>query len=182
MTTRGPSDHSRGVASVVCAAFDADGDAAIATLQDRLRELGVRVPREPAHRPHITLSAAAAEPDEVAPVAAAIARDHAAVSVRLDRIGTFARGSIVWLGPSGTELAGLQRDVHTALGAWPRAFGEHVDPDRWVPHCTLARRAPRGVAVRLRDGFTPLTVRVSALATIVVGGRGDHALTPLVPR
>ena len=168
--------------AVVCAAFDADGDVAIAIVQRRLREFGVRVPREPAHRPHITLSAADGDPDDVARVAAAVAGDHAPIRLRLDIVGTFARDTIVWLGPSGTELAPLQGEVHAALGAWPRAFGEQVEPGRWVPHCTLARRARGDAAARLRAEFAPLTVRVVALATIVVGARGDHALVPLGQR
>lgn len=165
--------------AVVCAAFDADGDAVIATVHERLREFGVRVPREPAHRPHITLSAAHGDPEEVSLVAARVASGHTPIQLRLDIVGTFARNTIVWLGPSDSVLAPLQRDVHAALGAWPRAFGAQVEPDHWVAHCTLARRAPGDAAARLRAEFAPLTVRVAGLATIVVGARGDHALAPL---
>ena len=161
--------------AVVCAAFDAAGDAAIAVVQQQLREFGVRVARDPAHRPHLTLTAAVADPDELSSAVVDIAARHASFAVRLDRVGTFARGSIVWLGPSRSlELAALQQDLHGSLaGRWPPAFGEQVDPRRWVPHCTLARRAGRGAADRLRAGHRPLELRIAALATIVVGERGD---------
>ena len=180
MATRGTLDHSRTTVSVVCAAFDADGDAAVATVLAQLRELGVRVARQPAHRVHITLAAASAEPGELAPLAAEAARRHVAFDLTLDRVGTFARGTILWLGPSRSDaLTALQRDITAALAGRPPAFGEHTDPRTWVPHCTLARRTTRRCADRLRAQYEPLTVRVDALATIVVGGRGDAALAPL---
>jgi 2'-5' RNA ligase len=168
--------------AVVCAAFDARGDAAIRAAQDRLREHGVRVSRDPAHRPHITLAAADADPEEIARIAAAIALRHTAFAIELDRVGTFAGGTIVWLGPSrATLLAALHRDVHDALNdaGHPSAFGRQSDPQHWTPHCTLARRAPRRAVARLRADFAPVEVRMTALATIVVGGRGDVALAPL---
>lgn len=166
--------------SVVCAAFDADGDAAIAAVLAQLREFGVRVPRQPAHRPHITLAAAAAEPGEVAPSAAEVAERHPAFDVMLDRVGTFAGGAVLWLGPSHNDaLSRLQREAVTALAGFPPAFGQHTDPQTWVPHCTLARRTRPHMADRMRAAYEPLTVRVAALATIVVGARGDAALAPL---
>jgi 2'-5' RNA ligase len=170
-------------ASVVCAAFDADGDAAVATVQETLRALGVRVPRQPAHRVHITLAAASADPTQIAPIAAEVAQRHVALDVTLDRVGTFARGSVVWLGPSDDDvLSALQRDVNDALAGHPSAFGEQTDPRHWVAHCTLARRTTARIADRLRASYHPITVRVDALATIVVGGRGDIALAPLAHR
>ncbi len=161
--------------AVLCAAFDAAGDAAIAGVQHRLRELGVHVPRDPAHRPHITLAAAAADPADLTDALAAIAVRHAPFALRLDHVGTFARGSTVWLGPSrSVELAALQQDAYDTLAdRRPAAFADQIDPARWVPHCTLARRATRDAADRLRAGHHPLEIRVAALATIVVGERGD---------
>jgi hypothetical protein len=50
-----------------------------------------------------------------------------------------------------------------------------------VPHCTLARRAPRRAATRLRATYVPVELSVVALATIVVGDHGDVALAPLRP-
>jgi 2'-5' RNA ligase len=167
--------------AVACAAFDPEGDAAVAAVQQRLRALGMRVPHDPAHRLHITLSAAVADPDEVTAALADVASRHPPIALRLDHVGTFARGSIVWLGPSrSVELVELQRDVHAMLGArWPAGFGDQVDPAHWMPHCTLARRATRDAADRLRAGLSPLEIRIAALATIVVGGRGDAGYVPL---
>ncbi len=110
-----------------------------------------------------------------------VAARHAPFALRLDRVGTFGRGSTVWLGPSGSvELAALQQDVYADLAArWPPAFGEQLDPAHWVAHCTLARRATRGAADRLRAGHHPLEVRIAALATIVVGERGDAGYVAL---
>lgn len=170
--------------AVVCAAFDAVGDAAIAGVQDRLRALGVRVPREPAHRAHLTLAAAVTDAggiSDVAAVAAEVAARQPAFSLALTTIGTFARGATVWLGPPRADaaLADLQRAVHDAMTSWPPAFGNQTDPRQWVPHCTLARRAARDTARRLRADFVPIEVRVTALATLLVGGRGDVDLAQL---
>jgi 2'-5' RNA ligase len=168
------------VVSVVCAAFDADGDAAIAAVQDRLRAFGVRVPKQPAHRLHITLAAVQTVPDDVAPIAAQVAASRPPFDITLDRVGTFGRGTILWLGPSRDDaLSALQRATVEALAGHRPAFGEQNNPRQWVPHCTLARRTRHRVVDGLRAEYEPLRVRVDALATIVVGGRGDAALAPL---
>jgi 2'-5' RNA ligase len=126
------------------------------------------------------LGAVTGEPADVAPIAAAVAARHTPFEVTLDVVGTFARGTVLWLGPSRAEpLATVQRDLAEALAGLPAAFGEHTDPRTWVPHCTLARRATARVADRLRAQYRPRTVGVPALATIVVGGRGDAALAQL---
>lgn len=169
--------------AVVCAAFDADGDAAIAALRERIRGAGVRVPREPAHRPHFTLGATEiGRPEPIADLAEQIALRHAPLTVRLERIGTFGRGRVLWAGPApDTGLAALQRDVHTTLGRHHHrpAFGDQTSPRRWVAHCTLGRQADPAAVRRATDGFEPFDLRVTALVTLVVGGRGDIALAPL---
>jgi hypothetical protein len=66
---------------------------------------------------------------------------------------------------------------------WPRTWGEHSDPTRWVAHCTLATRVPkpflRRAKAAVRERFAPVEARIDALATILVGGHGDVGYTPL---
>lgn len=180
------------VTAVVCAAFDADTDAAIYAVRELVREAGVTLPPLPPHRPHFSLAAARVTRDElprVLAVAAAVAAAHASIPVRLAEVGRFGRAGVVWLGPGGSPqleaLAQLQRDTAAALAeaGWAAAFGERSDPAQWVPHCTLATRVPkprlREVQAEVRRKYQPIDGVVGALATILVGGRGDVGLVPL---
>lgn len=171
------------ITAVVCAGFDAATDKAILEARDVVRSAGVTLPDVPPHRPHFSLAAARVERDELPRVldaAAAVAALHQPIPIRLTEVGRFGRAGVVWLGPAASPpLQLLQHDVDAALQAagWPRAFGERSDPRHWVPHCTLATRVPkpflRRVQAALRASYQPIEGQVDALATILVGGRGD---------
>jgi 2'-5' RNA ligase len=173
----------RTVTAVVAAGFDAAGEERVVRL---MGVVGARTP--PRHRPHLTLGAAAVPEAEVAgvtAVAADVAARHAPVAVSLGSLGIFPQG-VLWLAPRpDPALRALQADVDAALGAagYPRAFGDHAHPDHWVAHCTLATRLrpdPLGRAVTaLTRGFRPIEAEIAALATLLVGGRGDVALSAL---
>lgn len=184
MTTRRESDHSRMVTAVVCAAFDPGTDDAIYGVRELVRAAGIDLPPRPPHRPHFSLAAArvalGVELDRVIAVAGAIAGAHRPIDLVLSEVGRFGRAGVVWLGPADSPaLATLQRDVASALSdaGWPAAFGERSDPGGWVPHCTLATRVPkpqlRDVQAAVRSQYRPIRGTVDALATILVGGRGD---------
>lgn len=169
---------------MVCAAFDRPTDAAILAVRELVRAAGVALPLEPSHRPHFSLGAARVERDteldRVMAVAGGVAAAHGAIDVVLDEVGRFGRGGVIWLGPAASrQLAELQRDVTTALtdAGWPPAFAERSDPEQWVPHCTLATRLPlprlREVHALVRAQYRPIRGCVGAIATILVGGRGD---------
>lgn len=176
------------VTAVVCAAFDAETDAAILSVRNVVRDLGVPLPATPPHRPHFSLSAARVDRDDLArvlEVAAAVAARHRPIPLIFSEVGRFGRAGVVWLGPAPTrELAALQRDVYRSLKAtWPPAFGERSAPRLWVPHCTLATRVAkpllRDVQTGLAEKYEPIRGSVAGLATILVGGRGDVAHVPL---
>jgi len=177
------------ITAVVSAAFDAATDEAVLAAREIVRTTDVRRPARPAHRPHLTLGAARIEPDdlpEVVDVAAEVAARHPPFRVSLAEVGVFASSGVVWLGPApSAELPLLQRDVDAALPAagWPRAFGEQSAPEHWVAHCTLAVRIPepqlRTVQAAVRAQHHPVRGRIDALATILVGGRGDEGYAPL---
>src|ERR1700710_1301878 len=124
MTTSAGSDRPQ--IAVVCAAFDADGDRAIAEVRALVRSLGGRAAIKPAHRAHLTLSAAAVDdPSGVVRVAARVAPPHAPFRLRLSEVGTFGRGDVVWIGPSRSgPLTALQRDAYSSLAdaGYPPAF------------------------------------------------------------
>lgn len=172
---------------MVCAAFDPATDDAIYGVRELVRAAGIELPYRPPHRPHFSLAAArvsrGAELDRVIAVADAIAGAHRPIDLVLSEVGRFGRAGVVWLGPGDSAalvaLVALQRDVAAALSdaGWPAAFGERSDPGRWVPHCTLATRVPkpqlRDVQAAVRSQYRPIRGTVDALATILVGGRGD---------
>jgi 2'-5' RNA ligase len=180
------------VTAVVCAAFDADTDVAIYAVRELVRDAGITLPPLPPHRPHFSLAAARVTREQlprVLAVAAAVAADHGPIPVRLEEVGRFGRAGAVWLGPGHSphlaQLARLQRDTAAALNGagWTAAFGVRSDPEQWVPHCTLATRVPkprlREVQAEVRRRYQPIDGMVDALATILVGGRGDVGLVPL---
>ena len=171
------------VTAVVCAAFDAATDARILALRERVRAAGVALPPLPPHRPHLSLSAARVEPDElsrVIEVAAGVAARHAPVPIALTQVGRFGRAGALWLGPTpNAGLPALQREVYRALkhAGWEPAFGARSAPNLWVAHCTLATRVPtpllRALQAELDTGYEPIRGTLDALAVILVGGRGD---------
>jgi 2'-5' RNA ligase len=173
--------------AVVCAAFDADGDRAINEVRALIRSLGGKAPRQPAHRPHVTLSAAAVpnSPRPVVKIAREVAGRHEPIRLRLSTVGTFGRGDVVWLAPtSSAALRALQADAYGALVAagYEPAFAGQSDPGNWRPHCTIARRMPPDVLRQLQEQFEPAHVLVDAVATVLVGGQGDVGHAPLNAR
>jgi 2'-5' RNA ligase len=194
MITHEPADSAefsrdrRAVTAVVCAAFDAATDAEVLAVRERARELGVHVAASPAHRPHLTLAAARTTEDELPRLLAAVAlvaARHEPFPIRLDNVGTFARSGVLWLGPTpARSLPALQRDVYKELkrSGWTPAFDE-TKPLRWTAHCTLATRVPRPLLRSVRDTLADesavIVGNVEALATILVGGRGDVGLSLL---
>jgi 2'-5' RNA ligase len=177
------------ITAVVCAAFDAATDKAVLETREAVRATGVALPDVPPHRPHFSLAAARVERDElprVLDMAVEVAAMHRPIAIRLTEVGRFGRAGVIWLGPAASPpLQLLQHDADAALSAagWPRAFGERSDPQQWVPHCTLATRVPkpflRRVQATVRASYQPIEGHIDALATILVGGRGDVGYAPL---
>jgi 2'-5' RNA ligase len=178
------------VTAVVCAAFDPALDAAILEVRARVRAAGVPLPDRPPHRPHLSLAAARVEQGEelqrLLDVARSVAAAHEPVPIVLTEVGRFGRAGALWLGPAPNRgLPALQRDVYRALkrAGWESAFGERSAPKLWVAHCTLAVRVAkpllRDVQETIATSYRPLRGSVDALATILVGGRGDTDHVPL---
>ncbi len=170
----------------MCAAFDPDAEAALLRHVSRLQVAGVPVAAPPRNRPHITLAAARTTPGDLDRVVttARQAAGRRPFPVRLDHLGVFPGGGVLWLGPRpSSALAALQRDADAALLAagWGRAFGAQSDPQSWTAHCTLATRLrPDDLAKAVRDvarGFREITARVERLVVIVVGG-SEIAVVP----
>jgi 2'-5' RNA ligase len=184
----GVSHKAPRVTAVVCAAFDEATDEAVLIVREVVRGAGVSLPPVPPHRPHFSLAAAVVSKDElpaVAAVATEVARRHAPIPLQLRDVGRFGRAGALWLGPTpNAALTALHQDVHASLLAhWPSAFGERSEPSQWVAHCTLATRVPRPqlreVQQQVVACFRPIDGTLDAIATILVGGRGDVSLAAL---
>ncbi|HJQ44065.1 MAG TPA: 2'-5' RNA ligase family protein [Jatrophihabitantaceae bacterium] len=173
------------VTAVVCAAFDPQTDAAILDVRSRVRSAGITLPDQPPHRPHFSLTAARIERDSldaVLAMAGEVAARHEPVPIVFTEVGRFGRAGALWLGPAPNRgLPALQKDVYRTLkrAGFEPAFGEQTAPNLWVAHCTLATRVPkpqlRDVQATVAERFDPIRGTVDALATILVGGRGDVA-------
>lgn len=169
--------------AVVCAAFDAAGDRDIAAVRAFVRSLGGRAPKTPAHRPHLTLSAASVDdPAKIVRLATRIAKRHRPFRLRLDSVGAFGFGDVVWLAPRrSVALSGLQRDAYTTLveAGYPPAFAGQSDPSGWRPHCTIARRLTPQLLGKVQQRYEPIDVMVTGVAVVLVGTHGDAGYAPL---
>lgn len=172
------------VTAVLCAAFDEPSDAQILAVREVVRGAGIELPDRPPHRPHFSMVAArveqGAELDRLIAVASAVAATCAPFEVVLSEVGRFGRAGALWLGPSPSPaLVHLHEQAVTAVldAGFASAFGERSDPSGWIPHCTLTTRVPkpqlRAVQRTVADQYAPITARIDAIATILVGGRGD---------
>lgn len=125
--------------------LDADTDAAVRAIWERLREAGL--PSQATHtgasnRPHVTVTVGAA-------LSGAVDRALAERAAGLElscRIGAplvFGRGrsTLALLVVPSAELLELHRQLHRiCLPHMPSGPFEHTRPGQWTPHVTLARR------------------------------------------
>jgi 2'-5' RNA ligase len=129
----------------------------IAALQ---QSLGVEGRAVPAENFHVTLAFLGMQPTEVMTAAAAVAAGLAfpPCEVVFDRLGTFRRAGVLWLGASRIPdgLQGFQRDLVGAL----LDAGIGYDRKPWEFHLTLYRKMRKpppkmgSIAIPWRlDGF-----------------------------
>lgn len=131
------------VALAVCLLFDRRSERAIRALWDQLESLGVPSLRSHTHGRHVPhLSYAVLRSWDLASVTAALSGldDGEPVDLSFDGIGLFRRGRAWLLAGAAAGLAARQeRAAATATGA---ELHKHYLPGAWLPHCSLAPRAP----------------------------------------
>lgn len=156
---------------------------------------GARV--TPPQNLHLTLAfvgaVTAAQIDQLTAIAADVsatfcaaldsASDESPDAVRLDRLGFWPQGGILWAGSraSVSSPPSHQRRLFNAVSAALaallttrlRAAGFHIEPQPFVPHVTLARRVRCASLPRLES---PLTWPVREFALI------ESIAQPLYPR
>jgi 2'-5' RNA ligase len=160
------------VALAVCLLFDARGERAIRALWDQLETLGVPSLRSHTHGRHVPhLSYAVLRSWDHARVTAALSELEAGepLDVSFDGIGLFRRGRAWLLAGVAADLAIRQERIVRAVTATGAELHKHYLPGRWLPHCSLAPRAPLAqlpiLAAAVYD-VLPLSARLSRAALI----------------
>lgn len=95
-----------------------------------------------AHNMHMTVAFMGATPEvQIPTILAALPSpaDWPALSLRIDQIGHFGSGGIVWASCQDIPLPLL--DASAALQQRLLAAGIRIDQRRWAPHITLLRHA-----------------------------------------
>ena len=160
------------MALAVCLLFDARGERAIRALWDQLETLGVPSLRSHTHGRHVPhLSYAVLRSWDLARVTAAHSELEAGEpsDVSFDGIGLFRRGRAWLLAGVAADLAIRQERIVRAVTATGAELHKHYLPGRWLPHCSLAPRAPLAqlpiLAAAVYD-VLPLSARLSRAALI----------------
>jgi 2'-5' RNA ligase len=93
--------------------------------------------------PHVTLAIASAFDESLAAPLRQFSREHPPFGITFRSIGRFPSG-VLFLSPDeSNDLRGAHRDFHMRFTSLAPAPNSHFyAPDRWIPHCTLAMRAP----------------------------------------
>jgi len=124
--------------------FDDATEYAVRNMWQRIADAGVAVRGLTGYRPHITLAVY-----DVADIAAyetglvLVAAAMTLFPIHMDSLGIFPETGVVFLAPRMSHtLFSLHRAVLQALDGpdKPSVIAEHLLPDLWVPHCTLAGR------------------------------------------
>lgn len=133
------------MALAVCLLFDRRTDRAIRALWDRLESVGVPSLRSHTHGRHVPhLSYAVLRTWDLVGVTAALDELAAGDPIELsfDGIGLFRRGRAWLLAGVAAGLVTRQERVVTAVTAAGADLHRHYVPGTWLPHCSLAPRAP----------------------------------------
>jgi len=133
------------VALAVCLLFDRRSERAIRALWDQLESLGVPSLRSHTHGRHVPhLSYAVLRSWDLASVTAALSGldDGEPVDLSFDGIGLFRRGRAWLLAGAAADLATRQERAAAAVTATGAELHKHYLPGAWLPHCSLAPRAP----------------------------------------
>jgi 2'-5' RNA ligase len=160
------------VALAVCLLFDAPSDLRMRELWSRLEDAGVPTLATHTHRRHHPhLSYAVLREWDLGRVHEALCALPAADPFTMSFHGTlaFPRGRAA-LAPAITPDVGRrQQGTVTALEATGAELHHHYRAGHWVPHVSVATRAPGArlaTVVKLVSDALPLTVRVDRAAIV----------------
>jgi 2'-5' RNA ligase len=160
------------MALAVCLLFDARAERAMRKLWERLEQLGVPTLRSHTHgRHHPHLSYVVLLDWDLDRVRAAVERldDHEPIELTFDAVGAFRRGRLSLVPAIPADLVARQQAVVAATRATGALVHRHYEVGRWLPHVSLATRAPLDRLAELTASVydvLPLTVTVTRAALI----------------
>jgi 2'-5' RNA ligase len=160
------------VSLAICLLFDRRSERTMRAIWDRVEELGVPTLRSHTHGRHVPhVSYAVLRKWELAAVTDALDRLGSAEPVELffDGVGLFRRGRVWLLAGVGADLAARQERVFAAVRNTDADVHKHYLPGRWLPHCSVAPRAPLAslptVAAAIYD-VLPVAARLDRAALV----------------
>jgi hypothetical protein len=160
------------VALAVCLLFDARSDRRVRDLWSRLEDAGISTLATHTHRSHHPhLSYAVLRRWQLARVQEALRAlpDAGPFSMSVHGTLAFPRGRAA-LAPAITPGIGLRQvGTVTALAATGAELHRHYRAGEWVPHISVATRAPGtqlATVVRMVSDVLPLTVRIDRAALV----------------
>ncbi|RCW40152.1 2'-5' RNA ligase superfamily protein [Halopolyspora algeriensis] len=155
--------------------FDAEADAAVRALWQRLDDAGIpsmaaRTHRR--HRPHVTLAMGASIPPSARKAVRTELEALSLPDLWLYTLGTFpAEESVLLLGAiTDTEILAVHSAAHDALTGKVTQPSAYYLPGAWIPHCTLARGITRS---ELSAGFAALHPAEPVRAAVTAVGVTD---------
>jgi 2'-5' RNA ligase len=145
--------------------FDPQTERALRDLRKVLIVAGVRpVLDEIGDRPHISLAVfSQVEPDDLLKELKDFAAETAPLRITLSAIASFPTAeAVLFLAPAVTqELMDVHWDFHQLLNDMKLHPHAYYQPDRWVPHSTVAQNVEPNLFATafdtLRRGFKPFT-------------------------
>lgn len=145
--------------------FDPKTEKALRDLRKVLAEAGIRpVLDEIGDRPHISLAVfSQVDVDVMLEEVEKFAGEARPLPITLSAIGAFASAeAVLFLNPAVTqELMDVHWDFHQMLGDLKMHPHAYYQPDRWVPHSTIAQNVQEGMVGSafdvLRKSFKPIS-------------------------
>jgi 2'-5' RNA ligase len=173
------------VALAVCLLFDRRSERVIASLWDRLEDVGVPSMRSHTHGNHVPhVSYAVLRSWDTAAVEQALTRlaDGCRVELNFDGAGLFRRGRLWLLAGISADVAARQQRVVEAVTTTGAELHKHYRPGDWLPHCSLAPRVQLAqLPIAVSTVFDVLPVRaVLDHAALVNSATGDRQPLPVL--
>jgi hypothetical protein len=160
------------VALAVCTLFDAAGERLIRSLWTRLENAGIGSLASHTHgHHHPHLSYAVLREWELDRVRDALGRlpDGGTFLAHVQGAVVFPRGRVALAVAVPAEVALRQERVTSALTATGAQLHIHYRPTSWIPHVSVATRAPGAllpVAVTAISDLLPVTLTVASAALV----------------
>lgn len=174
------------MALAVCVLFDSRGDQLIRELWARLERDGVRTLRSHTHghhQPHLSYAVLLEWDLDAVRQALTELPDEGPFELAFHGTVAFPRGRGALAPSIPAAVAARQERVATALAATGALLHHHYEPGGWVPHVSLATRAPGPllpVVVKAVADVLPLTVRAER-AALVDSSTGEVWPLPTLP-